>query len=157
MKPVRIIGVGSPFGTDTLGWELLLALAEHPLLARECNTELSFKALDRPGVGVLEEMRDARCVFIIDTVRTDPDGGRLLHLDPNHLLVNAQPAACHGFGLAESLRLGAVLGMLPKDLHIYGIAVGNCGRNPPDEIELDVIIDRLAEDIHNVFRHSDAA
>jgi len=49
----------------------------------------------------------------------------------------------HGFGLAETLRLADSLGVLPEDLVIFGVAIGDA--TPGEEVVSDEIMRALPE------------
>jgi hydrogenase maturation protease len=114
----RVIGVGSPFGADRLGWLAIERLAGR--LPPGCE----LIKLDRPGSSLLVHLRDSARAVVIDAVMRDdaPGSASLLSLDELERL--PAPPSSHGFGLAQTLALGASLGELPPEFHLIGIHTG---------------------------------
>jgi len=50
--------------------------------------------------------------------------GTVRRLDPTELSLRAENLSSHAFGVAETLALGARLGQLPPELHLFGIEMG---------------------------------
>ena len=121
-RRLKVIGVGSPFSDDTLGWQLLDALAEQGLELP--GWRITYKKADRPGPGLLEYLKDTDAAVLIDAMRADDPSGNVRLVEPAQLLSHASPTSSHAMGVAESLALGEQLHMLPPMLHILGIQVG---------------------------------
>jgi hydrogenase maturation protease len=122
VAPVCIVGAGSPFGDDRAGWLVAEILA--PVAVRHAD-HVQVLALDRPGPAVLEAIVGRRLAIVVDAVAGGSETGRIHKLNLADLEDSAAGAhSTHGFGLAEALRLGAVLGRLPQRLLVYGIEVG---------------------------------
>lgn len=149
--PLTILGLGSPWGDDRVGWDVADRLAR--LLP---PTRASIIKLDRPGVDLLRQIAGRACVLLIDaavinnaetpsanisdrpnmaTTGAAPSGseserrmaGRLHCLPVSELLAGHGPslrlASSHGFGLVESLGLGQALGVLPPELRLYLVTI----------------------------------
>lgn len=120
MTRVRVLGIGSPLGDDRVGW----LVAERLRQIHAGNETIDIAVLDRPGPAVLDALADCETAILVDAVVSGGIAGTIHRLDlesdldklPNLL-------SSHGFGLADSLRLGAALGRLPARLLIYGIEV----------------------------------
>ncbi|MCF7977883.1 MAG: hydrogenase maturation protease [Chromatiaceae bacterium] len=124
-KPLTVIGLGSPWGDDRVGWCLADALAERlsPDRARVLK-------LDRPGPALLAHIADLQHVVLIDAaVVTNTRIGAIQRLSIDDLATrsvatrNADTGSSHGLGLADTLALGRSLGMLPLALDIYVISI----------------------------------
>ena len=91
--------------------------------------------LDRPGSRLLAHLRDTPRAVVIDAVMLEqaPGGASLLSRDDLERLPD--PPSSHGFGLAQTLALGASLGELPSVLHLIGI---HTGADPTQLPALDV-------------------
>ena len=131
MRRLALVGVGSPFGDDTLGWQLLDALASRGLAIP--GWEITLSKADRPGPTLLDRIREQDAAIIIDAMQS---GGRpeILHLvELSELERLDQPLSGHAMGVAEALALGRKLELLPARLHILGIGMG--GGLPGEVVE----------------------
>ena len=54
MSKLRVIGIGSPFGDDQLGWLVVRLLQQHPSLHQFTKDSLELLCSDRPGMYLLE-------------------------------------------------------------------------------------------------------
>lgn len=129
--PVRILCIGSPTEPDNLGF-----LAAHALMGRFDPEKIEVLALDRPGPRLIEHMRGADTVILVDAVKSGAAPGTLYRLEGRTLdgLV-AHHTSSHGFGLAETLALADRMGELPANLKFVGLEAGNRAFSP-DEIAL---------------------
>lgn len=114
MTRVAVLGVGSPFGADQLGWRAVDVL-EHSLPVQLPGITFEWQRLDRPGPALLNAMDGADAVLVIDAVMGLPDGTPIRPLALDEPLAGDGISA-HGFGVADALRLGEVLGMPPVGL-----------------------------------------
>lgn len=123
MKRLRVLGIGSPFGDDRLGW-----LAVERLKATEptrSGWSLEFDTLDRPGPGLLERMAGAEAVVLVDAVRhSGAEPGAVFAIDRDQLARYGDRCSSHSLGVAEVLALGEKLDALPPRLAIVGIEAG---------------------------------
>jgi hydrogenase maturation protease len=132
MKPL-VLGVGSPFGADRVGWCAVEAL--RPRL----GDALVFECCDRPGARLLPLMRGRCCVIIIDALLGATPGS--LHVLQAADLVRDAGTAVHGFGVADALALAEALGDLPPRLVLIGVGVG-AGEALP-EVDWDALAAQL--------------
>ena len=117
---VRIIGIGSPFGDDRLGGEVVEALGRSSTLAAAGN--ISFVVLDRPGALLLAHWHDADYVIVVDAVRSGAPPGTCHRLGPGEW-ISRESVSSHGFGLASALELARALDELPRHLVLYGMEI----------------------------------
>lgn len=123
---VTIIGVGSPFGTDRLGWYAVDWLERSELRKRFPDLQLNFYQADRPGALLLEQLHDADAAIIIDAMQSGSSFGTLRTLTLDEVLrQHSGLVSSHAFGVSESLAIGASLGALPRLLMIVGIEMGD--------------------------------
>ncbi|TCS73280.1 hydrogenase maturation protease [Sulfuritortus calidifontis] len=115
---LRLLCIGSPFGADAVAWAVGKRLSELGLPAG-CEVRL----LDRPGLQLLEEMRDAETVLLLDAARGIAPG-RLHRVESLDELGLAGQSSSHGIGVAEALRLAEQLGQLPERLSVFAIGAG---------------------------------
>ena len=125
MTALRVFGIGSPFGDDQLGWAVVNLLKQQASLLHYIPHRLHIACCDRPGMYLLELMRHAKTVFLIDAVTSGSPIGTL------HCFVNTDIEACgntlstHGLGIAEAMKMGAALNELPERVILYGVEIGN--------------------------------
>ena len=119
---LTVIGIGSPFGEDTLGWALLDALEAQGLGLP--GWEITWRKADRPGPGLLHWFEEQDAAVLVDTPQGDvgPTGVRMLALD--ELARSERPLSIHAMGVAETLALGERLRILPQRPHILGVDAG---------------------------------
>ncbi len=129
-----VIGIGSEDrGDDAAGL----------LVARRLRLQ-GVNAVEHTGDGLalMECWSDARRVILIDTIVTGSPEGTIR--DATHLpVLRERHASSHGFGLAEALELGKVLGRLPPSLTIYGIEGKNFERGAPVSEAVLEAVDRV--------------
>lgn len=118
MKPPAIIGIGSPYGDDQVGWRVIEHLQHLP----EAD-KITILTRDRPGIRLLEDLEGRRSTILIDAVQSGAPAGTLHDFDVGRLDKISTLTSSHGFGLAETLSLGKALGILPVTLSIYGIEI----------------------------------
>jgi hydrogenase maturation protease len=123
---VTIIGVGSPFGSDQLGWLGVNWLEHSELRNRFADLQLKFHQADRPGALLLEQLHGADAAIIIDAMQSGSPFGTLRIFTLEEVLgQHTGLVSSHAFGVSASLALGASLGELPRLLVIVGIEMGD--------------------------------
>jgi hydrogenase maturation protease len=125
MTPVRVLGVGSPFGDDRIGWEVVAALRDSGLLDRFPPDWVSAAEYDRPGSGLIALIEGAHAVILVDATDGGAPPGSVQTVCGEAIAVGQAITSSHGFGIAESIALARVLGMLPPVLTLYGIEQGS--------------------------------
>lgn len=118
---LRVIGIGSPFGDDAVGFVAIEKLREETDLLPP-NTELF--ALDRPGSTLIPILEKSRAIVLIDAMQSGQSPGTVQRLQLIDLLAEANHPSTHSLGVAETLAIAKALDVLPKKLLIYGIEVG---------------------------------
>ncbi|MBC8520046.1 MAG: hydrogenase maturation protease [Gammaproteobacteria bacterium] len=115
-----VIGVGSPFGADWFGWQVVDQLQN--ILDQ---AEIGYCKLDRPGSALLQQMEGYQQVVLVDAIQTDSDrASELIVLDqPQLLKLSQQKRSTHALGIAETVALGNVLNDLPPQLQLVGVGV----------------------------------
>jgi hydrogenase maturation protease len=115
----RIIGIGSPFGADQLGWRAVDLLQAAPL----ANAELL--KLDRPGSLLIRYFSEVADLILIDAVQTGREPpGTPIRLEVGELSAAGCRTSTHGFGVAEALQMAGQLGLMPDKLLLIGIETG---------------------------------
>lgn len=152
LPPVRVLGVGSPFGLDQVGWHLLEALQQSSRLKPYLTERLLLEVVDRPGVNLLRYFQNAQYVLLLDAVLDDdcPVGeAKRYSMDEIRHVESLQSS--HGFGVQEVLSLAETLGQLPKGLAIFGVSIGSACENT--KIDWDAAISVLAVSLESEICH----
>ena len=123
---VHIIGVGSPFGDDRLGWVAAESLQRSPVLNGLEPGRVVISILDRPGAMLLALWDEADHVILIDGVRSGAVPGTRHRFTVSDVTGASIPATSHGFGVAAALQLAKVLENLPDRLLLHGIEIDAC-------------------------------
>jgi hydrogenase maturation protease len=124
MKSIAIIGIGSPYGADQTGWQLVEILKQDPALQALSDGQIKFVSCEHPGLVLLDYIADADYVILLDAV----EGGRrgnLVRVEKQQLLDNAAQLSTHNLGVKEVLVLGDKLDSLSQHIDLIGIEVGD--------------------------------
>ncbi|MDY6981046.1 MAG: hydrogenase maturation protease [Pseudomonadota bacterium] len=144
MKTTLVAGIGSPFGADQLGWQVIDSLTEHQEFERH-NCELI--KLDRPGASLVEKLQGYDRVILIDAVQAGKPRGTVIRLDAGQISEQAAGLSSHNFGVAEAVALATAMGQLPEGLVLLGL---DAGENPDVAFisgEIDKIIERVVDEL----------
>lgn len=115
---IRVVGLGSPFGDDRVGWHLV------ELLQRRATPNLEAVALDRPGAGLLNWFIPEDHVVIVDALLSDGRVGQICAIDPAQLESANSALSSHQLDLGAIVRLAGALDCRPAGLDVYAISVG---------------------------------
>lgn len=130
MTPVRILGIGSPFGDDQAGWLAIKALECSGRLDRLPPGHVSVVALDRPGMSLINYLNGAALAIIIDALRGSGPCGMIRRFDSAAWPEDSGAVSSHAFGVFSALALARELGCLPPKLVLYGIEVAQSFPGP---------------------------
>ncbi len=122
---ILILGVGSPFGADRLGWQAVAALERQSLAAQFPHLAIRYEQCDRPGSRLLALIGQADAAIIIDAMRSGLPAGSVRRFAGDELSAECGLMSTHGFGVADALALGRALGGLPGEIVIVGIEMGD--------------------------------
>lgn len=131
MTELRILGIGSPYDTDQLGWQVIKCLQAQEILKPYQPERLELSFHDRPGIRLLELMQNVNHVFIVDAVKSNALPGTLHQFQKEALLSLDGQYSSHGIGVAESIQIGKALNSLPENIKFYGIEIA------PPKIKFD--------------------
>jgi hydrogenase maturation protease len=124
MSLIRILGVGSPLGDDDLGWWAVDLLECSDLSERLRPHRLELTRLDRPGPLLLDALKGADLVLLLDAMVSGAAPGTTRRLDPGELETLLAPVSSHGLDLPASLALARSLGIVEPRMIVIGIEVG---------------------------------
>jgi hydrogenase maturation protease len=137
MSKIKVIGIGSPFGDDSIGWEAATKLKEREIIQSYLPEILSIETHDRPGVRLLEIMGGADTVLLIDAIVSGNPVGTLYRFVNNDIYELNSLVSTHAIGVVETLQLGRALHQLPDNIILYGI-------------EIDVMNSVVASELHRL-------
>ena len=112
---IRVIGLGSPFGDDRVGWQVI------ELLRMLVPTQIDCVALDRPGAALINWMQGVDHLVIIDALGSGMRPGSIVTLTPEALKTENLRLSSHMLALSDTLHLAETLSQLPARIDIYGI------------------------------------
>jgi len=119
---IKIIGVGSPFGDDRLGWLAAQKLQMSPVLHKAID-KISIMSLDRPGPSMISQWQDTDAVIVVDAVRSGARPGTVHCLDASAIDAGSGTTSCHGFGVASAMELARALNQMPQTMYLCGIEI----------------------------------
>ncbi|MEX2495957.1 MAG: hydrogenase maturation protease [Woeseia sp.] len=125
MKKVLIVGIGSPFGADQLGWQVIDELQQRTQIIERPPQQYELVKLDRPGAALVETMRGYEQVILIDAVQSGQSRGTPVVLTADEIIRNNSNLSSHGFGIADSIALASALQQLPDKLILTGLDIGS--------------------------------
>lgn len=128
MKPVRILGIGSPAGDDQAGWLTIDALRALGVSERP---DIVLDTLDRPGAGLVALLDGAEHVLLIDALCSGGTPGDIRHFNANDWPAPGADLSSHGFGVLAALALAQALGSLPQRVEVYGIEIASAQAGAP--------------------------
>lgn len=142
MTHVRVIGIGSPFGNDQTGWQIIEILQQQ----HSCPTCEYLKA-DRPGINLLHLLMDSDNVVLIDAIDAPTHAGEIMRLSRNELLRHSRQLSSHDIKISEALALGQVLNMLPDELILFGYCIDPADQHPVSLFRLELAANTIANEI----------
>lgn len=113
-KPIHVLGVGSPFGNDTFGWDFVDELADR-------NTHLILHKLLNPMAELLRAIEGAGSVVVVDAVR-GADQGEIFFDHYSKWQPRNEWSCSHGVGVMEALQVARNLGELPEQCYVFAVA-----------------------------------
>jgi hydrogenase maturation protease len=124
MEKIVLIGIGQRLrGDDAIGLIAVERWAEvHPEMAN--SPLIRVENLELPGLDLLEAIAGAEKAVIVDAVRSGNPVATIHRLTENELLsFSPDSQTAHGWGVAETLKLGRTLEKvdLPNEIRIIGI------------------------------------
>jgi hydrogenase maturation protease len=115
---IRIIGIGSPFGDDAAGLEAARRIAEDP------PAESEVVLADRPGIALIDLLRDVPIVVVIDAVRSGHAPGTVHDLALGEVArLAGRRFTSHDASLPEALALAEALGHALRG-RFLGVEIG---------------------------------
>lgn len=126
MSLIRVIGIGSLFGDDQIGWEIVRLLKKRERISKIPADILTVSCCYHPGE-LLELMQGASYVFLIDAIKSfHLPIGQISRLEKEEIVTAMDGGlSTHELGVASILQLGETLDILPEKIVLYGIEIGD--------------------------------
>jgi hydrogenase maturation protease len=148
---VQVIGIGSPFGDDRLGWEAAEQLSERPEIRALAPGDIAITVRDRPGVLLLNEWSGAEKVILLDAVCSGATPGSLHCIGAESIRRGSKSRSSHGFGVAETLALAAALGQDLSCVVVRGVELdrdhGGEYLSEPVRVALPQLVEKVIADV----------
>ena len=133
--PVRIVGIGSASGNDTLGWDAADRLLASGWASRYPAGMLDVSTCATPAQ-LPAMLNGTHLLLLIDALLDGDTPGRLQRLT-THQLAAASQASSHGVGVAEALALIEALQGGTIQVVVLGVSVGTAGHGTNSDSLLD--------------------
>lgn len=143
MSLIHVIGIGSPFGEDTLGWKVIDELQMHRHLIKWNTSDLQLIKSDRPGIRLLELMQDTQHVFLVDAAKTGSPIGTIHCLKNKEINAYEDNLSTHDIGISQTLKIGEALNELPQSITLYVIEIGHHDLHYPLSASVQLGIQKL--------------
>ena len=131
-----VIGIGNRYRSDD---------AIGPIVAER----LGGLELTGDGAELLEVLKEASDVILIDAVRSGSPAGTVFQFDVNERSLPREmfAASTHAFGVAEAIELARTLGQLPQRLIVFGVEGSNFAAGTTLSPEVERAVPEVAERI----------
>ncbi len=152
MKEVRIVGIGSSFGEDCLGWNAVDAIECSGILAPYPAEWVKTFRCSEPMAGLLPLLEDAGAAILIDAMQSGAPPGSLCRVDTDSLAPHAGQVSSHGMGVCESLALARALDILPRTVVLYGIEMTRPETGDESAfVAIPALLAAIADDLRTLF------
>lgn len=124
MNNILVAGIGSPFGADQLGWQVIDKLQQDSYLRSCLSQRVNLVKLDRPGSRLIEIIQGYDVVILVDAVQSGLTRGQTVILNSDQITDAVNDISSHGFGVAQTIALARAMRQLPDELMLLGLDVG---------------------------------
>jgi hydrogenase maturation protease len=152
-KDILVLGIGQSMrGDDAAGLETVRLWQEtHPDSAAQVQVELS----EMPGLTLLEYLEGKKEAILVDALHSEQACGTVMRIAPDELYSFSNGMrSMHGWGIAETLRLGQLL--LPGEegcrITLIGINGKDFGMGKRISPKMRIAINCAAELLENEIR-----
>ncbi|MCV6637323.1 hydrogenase maturation protease [Candidatus Albibeggiatoa sp. nov. NOAA] len=118
MSSIYIIGIGSPYGDDQLGWKVIDQLKQS--LPSDSSVNLLY--CETPATDLLTALKQSNFAILIDAIHADLPIGKVCSWSQLSLLPETSLSS-HGMGLSTLLQLAENLGQMPEKWVVCGIVI----------------------------------
>ena len=151
MSEVRVIGIGSPFGNDTLGWQTIERLKQQHILATLLPERVNLIATDRPGVNLIQTLQGASFVILVDAILDEHPHADVIRLSKDQLITAKNVLSSHSLDVASAIALADKLHVLPEKLLLMGLAIDVQQAERIPEESIHKLVDAIIYELENYF------
>jgi hydrogenase maturation protease len=147
MSKLAVIGIGSPYGNDTLGWQVIEKLRGLQNEKSPLPDNVQLIACDRPGIQLIALLQDLDSAILVDAIENPAREGELHWIAPDEISANHAAISCHGCGVYEALALANILGELPRELRIVGLCIDAASPMPIAPARIDALANDILDHV----------
>lgn len=126
-RPVRVVGVGSPWGDDSLAWEVIRQLRNR----HDLPPAIELFQVDG-GQRILDILDGEGTLVLVDAALGSASPGTIHRFEwPNKGVEILRPGTTHHWGPAEALRLAAATGIAPPRIVILAMEIEKIDSHAP--------------------------
>lgn len=149
MSLVKVIGIGSPYGNDTLGWRVIDTLKQQHRLTTSPLARVELIETDRPGINLIQMFQGADFVILVDAIVGEHNHGEVMRISKEQLILAQGSISSHDFDVASAIAIADKLGELPMKIEIFGLAVDGLYADPVNEEHIHLLADAVNCEIAN--------
>lgn len=141
---IRIIGLGNGMrGDDAVG---LMAARR---LRQEVGDRVEVIEAEMAGIDLMELMKGAPIVIIIDAARSGQVPGTIHRLDASAGPIGGRifPRSSHALGMVDAMELARAMGTLPATVIVYGVEADNIEAGQPLSPAVTKALNEVVEQI----------
>jgi len=151
MSEVSVIGIGSPFGNDTLGWQTIEMLKQQHMLATLLPERVNLIATDRPGVNLIQMMHGASFVILVDAILDEHHNEDVIRLSKDQIITAKNVLSSHSLDVASAIALADKLRVLPEKILLMGLAIDTRQAELVNEESIHKLVDAIIRELENHF------
>ncbi len=124
MTRALIVGLGSPYGDDQIGWiaceQLKIEIGNLPTV--------EFVVCDRSAIEWVSKISHAKQILFIDAMRSGEKPGTVRKIDLGTDQWNTCPTklSSHGISIKDAIDVALSLGELPEFISVWGVEMEQC-------------------------------
>jgi hydrogenase maturation protease len=151
MSEVRVIGIGSPFGNDTIGWQVIEMLKQQHMLTTLLPERVDLIETDRPGVNLIQMLQGASFVILVDAVLDKYNHGEVVRFSKDRLITAQNMLSSHSLDVASAIALADKLRVLPDNLLMLGLAIDARQEDPVSGECIHKLVDAIVRELEEYF------
>ena len=133
MSKIKVIGIGSPYGNDSIGWQVIENLKQQHTLSTLLPERVELIETDRPGINLVQLWQGADFVILIDAILDRHNQGEVRCLSKEELITAHHSVSTHELDVASAIALAEKLNVLPEKLLIIGLGIDDAQEDPVSE------------------------
>lgn len=155
---ILILGIGSPFGDDKVGWLVVSRLEQNPTIAKLVkNGCLQLEVVDRPGISLINWLLGGyHKIILVDMVKTNLHiPGQIYNLNADEIIGFSGMLSSHSLGVSASLALARELAIPIENVNFWGIegvyTTPDAGIHPEVADSVKIVSQQIADILQGLF------